>query len=367
MPRGALVSLLAGAEHTRLTMLSAPAGLGEDDAAAAMAPGGGRPALRMAVAGAQRRRPGALLDLRHRGAAHGRAGRRRSRGGRAALARHEPRGGRRAPARQRARSSCPDASSSSSTTCTAVADEEIHRSLVAFVERLPATVHLAVATRADPPWPMLPRLRARDQLVELRSGQMRFSEAEAGSYLAALGLELTGRPSRRDPAAHRGLGGGRAARRAVAARLPRERGLRRRAGRRQPGDRRLPGRGGPRSRGTAGAALPAADLDPRPHVRGPLRRRDRRRRVRRPARRPRPPQPVRRRPGQPPALVPLPPAVRASCCAHGWTPRSPARRSSCTVARPHGSPATARSPRPSATRSPPATSTPRPISSRATG
>ena len=72
-----------------------------------------------------------------------------------------------------------------------VADEEIHRSLVAFVERLPATVHLAVATRADPPWPMLPRLRARDQLVELRSGQMRFSEAEAGSYLAALGLELT--------------------------------------------------------------------------------------------------------------------------------------------------------------------------------
>ena len=72
-----------------------------------------------------------------------------------------------------------------------VGDEEIHRSLVAFVERLPATVHLAVATRADPPWPMLPRLRARDQLVELRSGQMRFSEAEAGSYLAALGLELT--------------------------------------------------------------------------------------------------------------------------------------------------------------------------------
>ena len=73
----------------------------------------------------------------------------------------------------------------------AVSDDEIHRSLVAFVERLPATVHLAVATRADPPWPMLPRLRARDQLVELRSGQMRFSEAEAGSYLAALGLELT--------------------------------------------------------------------------------------------------------------------------------------------------------------------------------
>jgi LuxR family transcriptional regulator, maltose regulon positive regulatory protein len=72
----------------------------------------------------------------------------------------------------------------------AVADEHIHRSLIAFVERLPATVHLAVATRADPPWPLLPRLRARDQLVEIRAGQMRFSETEACSYLAALGLEL---------------------------------------------------------------------------------------------------------------------------------------------------------------------------------
>src|SRR4029079_1134320 len=45
----------------------------------------------------------------------------------------------------------------------AVADEHIHRSLVAFVEPLPATVHLAVATRADPPWPLLPPLPPRDQ------------------------------------------------------------------------------------------------------------------------------------------------------------------------------------------------------------
>ena len=72
----------------------------------------------------------------------------------------------------------------------AVTDEVIHRSLVGFVERLPATVHLAVATRTDPPWPALPRLRARDELVELRAAQMRFSEAEAGPYLARLGLDL---------------------------------------------------------------------------------------------------------------------------------------------------------------------------------
>jgi LuxR family transcriptional regulator, maltose regulon positive regulatory protein len=72
----------------------------------------------------------------------------------------------------------------------AVSDEQIHRSLIAFVERLPATAHLAVATRADPPWPMLPRLRARDQMVEIRAGQMRFNEVETGSYLAGLGLDL---------------------------------------------------------------------------------------------------------------------------------------------------------------------------------
>ena len=150
----------------------------------------------------------------------------------------------------------------------AVADEEIHRSLVAFVERLPATVHLAVATRADPPWPMLPRLRARDQLVELRSGQMRFSEAEAGSLPRARSGSSS--PPTESP---RSSSAPRAGRRACSspgcrcARYPASERLRRRAGRRQPGDRRLPGRGGPRSRGAAGAALPAADLDPGPHVR----------------------------------------------------------------------------------------------------
>jgi LuxR family maltose regulon positive regulatory protein len=190
VPRVALVSLLAGAQHTRLTMLSAPAGSGKTTllqqwrlAAAdqpfawlSLEPSDDDPvrfwtcvieALRMVVPGIGGRAEGAL----------------RSPGtsleevvvpllvnelielpGRVVLVLDD---------------------------LHSVADEEIHRSLVAFVERLPATVHLAVATRADPPWPMLPRLRARDQLVELRSGQMRFSEAEAGTYLAALGLELT--------------------------------------------------------------------------------------------------------------------------------------------------------------------------------
>ena len=320
----------------------------------------------MAVVGAQRRRPGALLDLRHRGAARGRAGRRRSRGGGPAFPRYEPRGGRRATARQRAhrapgtRRSRPRRPARGLRRGDPPLARRVrgapagHRAPRGGDARRPAMADAAAPAR---PRPAGGAAQRPDALQRGRGGLLpRRPRARAH-----------GRPRRRDPAAHRGLGRGRAARRTVAARLPRQRGLRRRAGRRQPGDRRLPGLGGPRSSGAAGAALPAADLDPRPHVRGALRRRDRRRRVRRPARRPRPPQSVRRRPGQPPALVPLPPTVRrtAALTAGRRGARDGGRR--CTVARPRGSPATARSPRRSATRSPPATSAPRPSSSRAIG
>ncbi|MGZ8635152.1 MAG: LuxR C-terminal-related transcriptional regulator, partial [Solirubrobacteraceae bacterium] len=188
--RGALVSLLAGAEHTRLTMLSAPAGSGKTTllqqwrlAAAdqpfawlSLEPSDDDPvrfwtcvieALRMVVPGVGGRAEGALRSPR------------------TSLEEVV------VPLLVNELIELPGRVVLVLDDLHSVADEEIHRSLVAFVERLPATVHLAVATRADPPWPMLPRLRARDQLVELRSGQMRFSEAEAGSYLAALGLELT--------------------------------------------------------------------------------------------------------------------------------------------------------------------------------
>jgi LuxR family maltose regulon positive regulatory protein len=190
VPRGALVSLLAGAEHTRLTMLSAPAGSGKTTllqqwrlAAAdqpfawlSLEPSDDDPvrfwtcvleALRVVVPGVGGRAEGALRSPR------------------TSLEEVV------VPLLVNELIELPGRVVLVLDDLHAVSDEEIHRSLVAFVERLPATLHLAVATRADPPWPMLPRLRARDQLVELRSGRMRFSEAEAGSYLAALGLELT--------------------------------------------------------------------------------------------------------------------------------------------------------------------------------
>jgi LuxR family maltose regulon positive regulatory protein len=68
---------------------------------------------------------------------------------------------------------------------------EIHESLGYVLEHLPAHVHLVLATRADPPLP-LSRLRARGELVEVRSADLRFTRDEAADYLGgAMGLTLT--------------------------------------------------------------------------------------------------------------------------------------------------------------------------------
>jgi LuxR family maltose regulon positive regulatory protein len=59
-----------------------------------------------------------------------------------------------------------------------------------FVEHLPATLQLVLATRADPALP-LGTLRAHGQLLELRADDLRFTHAEADEFLnGRLGLEL---------------------------------------------------------------------------------------------------------------------------------------------------------------------------------
>jgi len=58
----------------------------------------------------------------------------------------------------------------------------IHRSVAFLLERLPPQLHLVIATRADPPLP-LPRLRARDQMIELRLSDLRFTPDEAEAFL----------------------------------------------------------------------------------------------------------------------------------------------------------------------------------------
>lgn len=56
---------------------------------------------------------------------------------------------------------------------------------------LPASMHVVLITRADPPLP-LSRLRARGQLLEIRMSDLRFTEAEAAAFLnQVMGLHLT--------------------------------------------------------------------------------------------------------------------------------------------------------------------------------
>ncbi|HEY5845932.1 MAG TPA: LuxR C-terminal-related transcriptional regulator [Nakamurella sp.] len=67
----------------------------------------------------------------------------------------------------------------------------VHRSVDFLLDHLPRQLHLAVATRSDPPLP-LARLRSRGQLVELRAADLRFTSAEAREFLNhVMGLELT--------------------------------------------------------------------------------------------------------------------------------------------------------------------------------
>jgi len=63
-------------------------------------------------------------------------------------------------------------------------------SLAWFVDRLPASFQLVLASRMDPAF-SLGTLRARGELLELRADDLRFTEAEATEFLnARLGLEL---------------------------------------------------------------------------------------------------------------------------------------------------------------------------------
>jgi LuxR family maltose regulon positive regulatory protein len=58
----------------------------------------------------------------------------------------------------------------------------VHDLLAFLVDNLPPTLHLVLATRADPPLPIA-RLRARGQLTEIRQNDLRFTDAEATAFL----------------------------------------------------------------------------------------------------------------------------------------------------------------------------------------
>jgi LuxR family maltose regulon positive regulatory protein len=71
-----------------------------------------------------------------------------------------------------------------------ISERAIHEGIAFLLEHLPAQMHVAISTRADPPIP-IHRLRARGQLTELRSDDLRFTTGEAAAFLnAAMGLDL---------------------------------------------------------------------------------------------------------------------------------------------------------------------------------
>jgi LuxR family transcriptional regulator, maltose regulon positive regulatory protein len=68
---------------------------------------------------------------------------------------------------------------------------EVHEAVTFLLDHLPDHLHLAMATRSDPPLP-LARLRGRGQLTELRAADLRFTPSEAQEFLnRVMGLELT--------------------------------------------------------------------------------------------------------------------------------------------------------------------------------
>lgn len=63
-----------------------------------------------------------------------------------------------------------------------ISDREVHDALNYFLDHGPPQMHVTISTRADPPWPMA-RLRARGEMTEIRSHDLRFSPDETASFL----------------------------------------------------------------------------------------------------------------------------------------------------------------------------------------
>jgi ATP/maltotriose-dependent transcriptional regulator MalT len=72
-----------------------------------------------------------------------------------------------------------------------ISDPAVHDALGYLLERTPPSLRIVIASREDPPLP-LPRLRARDELCELRATDLRFTADEARVFLAgALDVALS--------------------------------------------------------------------------------------------------------------------------------------------------------------------------------
>ena len=67
----------------------------------------------------------------------------------------------------------------------------VHEATSFLLEHLPENVHLVISGRADPSLP-LAKLRARDQVTEIRAAELRFTTEEATAFLkGVMGLTLS--------------------------------------------------------------------------------------------------------------------------------------------------------------------------------
>jgi LuxR family transcriptional regulator, maltose regulon positive regulatory protein len=72
-----------------------------------------------------------------------------------------------------------------------ITNRVVHETVTCLLECQPGWLHLTVVTRADPPLPV-PRLRARNQLTEIRAADLRFTAEEAATFLnEVMGLDLS--------------------------------------------------------------------------------------------------------------------------------------------------------------------------------
>jgi LuxR family maltose regulon positive regulatory protein len=71
-----------------------------------------------------------------------------------------------------------------------ITSQSVYEQVAFLLEHCPNTFHLLIASRSDPPLP-LARLRARNQLVEFRAADLRFTAPEAAEFLnGVMGLHL---------------------------------------------------------------------------------------------------------------------------------------------------------------------------------
>jgi len=66
-----------------------------------------------------------------------------------------------------------------------IEDHRVCDAMILLINHLPRSMHLAIASRSDPLLPIA-RLRARGELTEVRAADLRFTAAEAGTFLTTV-------------------------------------------------------------------------------------------------------------------------------------------------------------------------------------